>query len=291
MREGKASKAMTERRILRKWKRESMRRTRKAQKSQTAKTLQILASLTEEWQADLPGWLSIPAISCDLSNMLKASAAIAISQATSQHLRVIAELASAGIDGPLGNQTRSAKDLYVDMEWLRRFDEIGGQSARFTDWSSIASAKTTLDPALRKARVESIKARYSSKEDWGPDGWARPDPTKRRLSQRCRTKQVFKAVRKEIADDQIDEIESADLDDELVLLTNVLNAMSHGNTTLSMIIHAHSTIAIVAGTYCYLALQSGWNQLLTLTDGVCPSEREEAARLRIEEVAERLLLK
>ena len=291
MREGKVSKAMTERRILRKWNREANQRIRKAQKSPTAKTLQILASRTEEWQADLPGWLSIPAISCDLGNMLKANAAIAVSLETWQHLRVIAELASAGIDGPLGNQTRSAKELYEDMEWLRRFDEIGRLSARFTDWSSMASAKTTLDPVSRKARIESIKARYGPDEKWGPDGWARPDPTKGPVNRVGRAAQVLKAVRAEIADDRIAEIESAELDDELALLTAVLNAMSHGNTTLSMIIHAHPTTAIVAGTFCYLALQSGWNQLLTLTDGVCPSEHEEAARLRIDEVAERLLLK
>ena len=65
----RSAEPMTERRILRQWKSESRKRTRNAQKSRTAKTLQILASRTEEWQHDLPEWLAIPAINCDSGNM------------------------------------------------------------------------------------------------------------------------------------------------------------------------------------------------------------------------------
>ena len=279
---------MTERRILRKWRNEIKRRTRNAQKAQDAKTLQILASRTEEWQVDMPEWLAIPAINCDLGNMLKADAAIAIALATWQHLRVIAELAAAGIDEPLGNQTRSAKELYVDMEWLRRFDETGVLSARYIDWSQIASAKTSRDPILGKARIETTKNRYGSDENWGPDGWARPDPLKGSINQAGRMAQVFKAVRKEIDCDHLGATDLTEFDEELAQLEAIGNAMSHGNATLSLMIHGHPGAAGLAGTFCYLALQSCWEQFLGLTNGIKPSEREAAARVRIQEVAMRL---
>ena len=205
---------MTERRILRKWRNEIKQRTRNAQKSRDAKILQILATRTEEWQVDMPEWLAIPAINHDLGNMLKADAAIAIALATWQHLRVIAELAAAGIDEPLGNQTRSTKELYVDMEWLRRFDETGVLSARYIDWSQIASAKTSRDPILGKARIETTKNRYGSDENWGPDGWARPDPLKGSINQAGRMAQVFKAVRKEIDCDHLDATDLTEFDEE-----------------------------------------------------------------------------
>ena len=279
---------MSERRILRKWQNETKRRTRNARKSRDAKTLQILASRTEEWQADLPEWLAIPAINCDLGNMFKANAAIAIALATWQHLLVIAELAAAGIDEPLGNQARSAKELYVDMEWLHRCDETGVLSARYIDWSQIASAKTSRDSVRGKGMIESIKSRYGSDENWGPDGWARPDPTRKSINQAGRMAQVFNAVRKEIHHDQLGATDLKEFDEELAQLTAIVNAMSHGNATLSLMIHGDPGAAGLAGTFCHLALQSCWEQLLGLTNGINPSEREEAARLRIQEVAMRL---
>lgn len=279
---------MTERRILRKWRNETKRRTQNAQKSRDAKTLQILASRTEEWLVDMHKWLAIPAISHDSGNMHKASAGCAIALATWQHLLVIAELAAAGIDEPQGNQARSAKELYVDMEWLRRFDETGVLSARYIDWSQIASAKTSRDPVLGKGMIDSIKNRYSSKENWGPDGWARPNPPKGSINQAGRMAQVFKAVRKEIGHDQLGATDLTEFDEELAQLTAIVNAMSHGNATLSLMIHGDPGAAGLAGTLCYLALQSCWEQLLGLTNGINPSEREEAARLRIQEVAMRL---
>ena len=279
---------MTERRILKKWQNESKRRTRNAQKSREAKTLQILASRTEEWQAELPEWIAIPAINCELGNMLKANAAIAIAWATQQHLSVIAELAAAGIHEPLGNQARSAKELYVDMEWLRRFDKVGVLSARYIDWTDVASAKTSRDPALGKARIESIKSRYGSDEDWGPDGWARPNPPKGPINQAGRMAQVLKAVREEYGDDQLGISDLKELDEELAQLVAIGNAMSHGNATLSLMIHGHRAVAGLAGTFCYLALQSCWEQLLELTKGANPGEREAAARLHIHKVAMRL---
>lgn len=279
---------MTERRILRKWRNETKRRTRNAQKSRDAKTLQILASRTEEWQVDMPKWLAIPAINRDSGNMHKASAASAIALATWQHLLVIAELAAAGIDEPLGNQTRSAQELYVDMEWLRRFDETGVLSARYIDWSQVASAKTSRNPIFGKASIEAIKDRYGSDENWGPDGWARPDPPKGSINQAGRMAQVFRAVRNEIDNDQLSAADLTDFDEELAQLVAIVNAMSHGNATLSLMIHGHPGAACLAGTFCYLALQSCWEQFLGLTNGTYPSEREEAARLRVQEVAMRL---
>ncbi len=279
---------MTERRILRQWKSESRKRTRNAQKSRTAKTLQILASRTEEWQHDLPEWLAIPAINCDSGNMQKASAAIAIALATWEHLLMIAELATAGIDGPLGNQTRSTIELYVDMEWLRRFDETGRLSARYLDWSGIASAKATWDPVMRTAVIESTKNRYGSDEKWHPDGWARPDPLKGPINQAGRAKQVFNAVNKEFDYDQLDGLDPVNFDEELAMLGAIGNAMSHGNATLGLTIHGLPQAARLATRFCYLTLQSCWEQLLGLTHGISPSEREETARQRIYEVAMRL---
>ena len=279
---------MTERRILRKWRNEIKRRTRNAQKSRDAKTLQILASRTEEWQVDMPEWLAIPAINRDSGNMHKASAASAIALATWQHLLVIAELAAAGIDEPLGNQIRSAKELYVDMEWLRRFDETGVLSTRYIDWSQIANAKTSRDPVLGKDMIKSIKDPYKSEENWGPDGWARPDPPKGSINQAGRMAQVFNAVRKEIDYDQLGATDLTEFDEELAQLAAIGNAMSHGNATLSLMIHSHPGAAGLAGTFCYLALQSCWEQFLGLTNGINPNEREAAARLRIQEVAMRL---
>ena len=279
---------MNERRILRKWQNEAKRRTRNAQRSRDAKSLQILASRTEEWQAVKPDWLGMPAITCDLGNMLKARAASAIALATWQHLLVIAKLAAAGIDEPLGNQARSAKELYVDMEWLRRFDEVGILSARYIDWTQVTSAKTTRDPIRGKGVIESIKSRYGSDEYWGPDGWARPDPPKGSINPAGRTAQVFNAVRKENGYDQLSAVDLMEFDEELAQLVAVGNAMSHGNATLSLMIHGHPGAAGLAGTFCYLALQSCWEQFLGLTKAISPSEREAAARIRIQEVAMRL---
>ena len=236
----------------------------------------------------MPKWLAIPAINHDSGNMHKATAASAIALATWQHLLVIAELAAAGIDEPLGNQTRSAKELYVDMEWLRRFDETGVLSARYIDWSQVASAKTSRDPIFGKASIETIKNRYGSDERLGPDGWARPDPTKDFIDQAGRMAQVFNAARKEIDYAQLGVTDLTEFDEELAQLMAIVNAMSHGNTTLSLMIHGHPGAACLAGTFCYLALQSCWEQFLGLTNGTYPSEREEAARLRIQEVAMRL---
>ena len=100
--------------------------------------------------------------------------------------------------------------------------------------------------------------------------------------------QVFNAVRKEIGHDQLGDTDLTEFDEDLAQLAAIVNAMSHGNATLSLVIHGHPGAAGLAGTFCYLALQSCWEQLLGLTHGINPSEREEVARLRIQEVAMRL---
>ncbi len=284
------NKPMTESRIHRKWRKETKERIRGAQKSQIVKTLQILETRVEEWQNCLPGWLGCPAINCDAANMRKAEAAISVAMAIPQHLRIITELATAGLDGPLGNQTRSAEELYVNMEWLRRFDNPGRLSKRFEDWNSVQRAKTHSNTGFRNASIKNTKAKYPDKEDWGPDGWARPDPKKGRINQAGRAVQVIKAVRHENAGDQSLEFEPSELDDERIVFNAVLNSMSHGNTTFSTLIYADSITADMAAIFCYWALQSCWLQLLTLTDGISPSPPEEAARKRIDEVAGRLRL-
>ena len=97
--------------------------------------------------------------------------------------------------------------------------------------------------------------------------------------------QVFNAVRKKSDYDQLGETDLTEFDEELTQLAAIGNAMSHGNATLSIMIHGDPSAADLAGTFCYLALQSCWDQLLGLTNGINPGEREEAARLRIQEVA------